>query len=70
MELRLFTSVSGRISASGKERKRMSIADSRALLADIMDIVDEHVTAKASKELEKRILDVWTESRQRRKHNV
>jgi hypothetical protein len=52
------TSVSGHTSDSGKERKRMAIADSRALLADIMDIVDEHVTAKASKELEKRILDV------------
>ena len=55
---RSFTSVSGHAYASGKERKSMAIADSRALLADIMDIVDEHVTAKASKELEKRILDV------------
>ena len=36
----------------------MAIADSKALLADIMDAVDEHVTAKASRELEKRLLDV------------
>lgn len=36
----------------------MAIADSKALLADIMDVVDEHVTAKASRDLEKRLLDV------------
>ena len=52
------TSVSGHTSDSGKESGKMAIADSKALLADIMDAVDEHVTAKASRELEKRLLDV------------
>ena len=36
----------------------MSVADTKALLAEIMNIVDDHVTAKASKMLEKQILDV------------
>ena len=36
----------------------MAIADSKALLADIMNVVDDHVTAKASKLLEKQIMDI------------
>lgn len=35
-EQRLFISVSGRISVSGKERRKMAIADSKALLAEII----------------------------------
>lgn len=33
----------------------MAIADSKALLAEIMNAVDDHVTAKASRQLEKSI---------------
>lgn len=36
----------------------MAIADSKALLADIMNIIDDHVTAKASRQLEQQIMDV------------
>jgi len=36
----------------------MAIADSKALLADIMNVVDDHLTAKASKLLEKQIMDI------------
>lgn len=36
----------------------MAIADNKALVAEIMDLLDEHVTAKASRQLEKQILDV------------
>lgn len=34
----------------------MAIADNKALVAEIMDLLDEHVTAKASRQLEKQIL--------------
>lgn len=36
----------------------MAIADSKALLAEIMNAVDDHVTAKASRQLEKQIMDI------------
>ena len=36
----------------------MAIADNKALVAEIMDLLDEHVTAKASRQLEQQILDV------------
>ena len=36
----------------------MAIADSKALLAEIMNAVEDHVTAKASRQLEKQIMDI------------
>lgn len=36
----------------------MAIADNKALLSEIMNVVDDHVTAKASKLLEKQIMDI------------
>ena len=36
----------------------MAIADSKALLADIMNLIDDHVTAKASRQLEQQIMDI------------
>lgn len=36
----------------------MAIADNKALLNDIMDVVDDYVTAKASKELKTQIFGV------------
>ena len=36
----------------------MAIADNKALLAEIMNVVDDHVTAKASRQLEQQIMDV------------
>jgi hypothetical protein len=36
----------------------MAIADNKALLAEIMNAVDDHVTAKASRQLEKQIMDI------------
>ena len=33
----------------------MAIADSKALLADIMNLIDDHVTAKASRQLEQHL---------------
>ena len=50
------TSVSGHTSDSGKESWKMAIADSKALLDDIMDIVDDYVTAKASNDVKACIL--------------
>ena len=36
----------------------MAIADNKALLSEIMNVVDDHVTAKASRQLEQQIMDV------------
>lgn len=36
----------------------MAIADNKALLSEIMNLLDDHVTAKASRELEKQLHDV------------
>lgn len=36
----------------------MAIADNKALLAEIMNLVEDHVTAKASRQLEKQIMDI------------
>lgn len=36
----------------------MAIADNKVLLAEVMNLVDDHVTAKASRQLEQQILDV------------
>lgn len=36
----------------------MAIADSKALLSEIMNAVDDHVTAKASRQLEQQIMDI------------
>ena len=36
----------------------MAIADNKALLLEIMNVVDDHVTAKASRQLEQQIMDI------------
>lgn len=36
----------------------MSLADNKALLGEIMNVIDDHVTAKASRQIEKQLMDI------------